>query len=304
MTKGGTEGAGARIRVGVAGWYYPDWRGVVYPSGERRSADQLRYLAEFVDVIEINNTFYRPPSPGAVDDWRRRVAGLEDFRFNVKLWRRFTHDRQGGLRHAELEDFLRRVGSIFELGPGGVLLAQFPHSFHNTAKNFEYLGELLDKIGGIPVAVELRHNTWDNPEAFAMLEERGAGLCSIDHPLFRGSIKPLDKVTSGVAYIRFHGRNKEHWFNDESGRDERYDYLYSPEELGPWIERARSMAEKAGEVYVITNNHFRGQAVCNAIMLKAVLTGRRALAPSSLLESFPELSAYADPDAPVQEKLF
>jgi len=304
MAKRNDKGYGSVIRVGVAGWYYPDWQGVVYPPDKKQSQDHLRYLAGFLDVIEINNTFYRPPQASAVADWRRRVAGIEGFTFTVKLWRRFTHEREKRRRPDELDDFLRRVGPLFEQGSGGVLLAQFPHSFHNTAENFAYLKELLRQIEGVPVVVELRRHTWDHPEVFAMLDELGAGICSIDQPLFRGSIRPLERVTGDVAYIRFHGRNKEHWFNEKSGRDERYDYLYSPEELAPWIERARRMANKAREVHVIANNHFRGQAVCNAIMLKSSLLGRRVRAPAPLVEHFPELKTYADSDAPVQEKLF
>ncbi len=304
MNKGNDPASNSRIRVGVAGWHYPDWEGVVYPSGERRSPDSLRYLAGFLDVIEINNTFYRPPAPSSVAGWLRRTADVVDFTFTVKLWRRFTHEREGRPRPAELEDFLGRVRPIFESVQGSVLLAQFPHSFHNNGENFGYLEELLQQTRGFTVAVELRHQTWDSPETFTMLDGLGAGICSIDQPMFKGSIRPLDREAGGIGYIRFHGRNREHWFNEKSGRDERYDYLYSPEELAPWIERARRMAEKASDVYVIANNHFRGQAVCNAIMFKASIEGRPVRGPAQLFEHFPELRAHAVPDAPVQETLF
>lgn len=303
MTQAHHENIATRIKVGVAGWSYPDWEGVVYPPGERRSLDRLRYLACFVDVIEINNTFYRPPEERVVAGWCRRVADVENFRFTVKLWQRFTHSREREWRAAELDDFLRRVRPVFDSGRGGVLLAQFPHSFHRTGENMHYLQRLLHGIAGIPVAVEFRHYTWDHADTFAMLDEFGAALCSIDQPLFRGSLKPLERVTGGIGYIRLHGRNREHWFNEASGRDERYDYLYSREDLAPWIERARRMAEGAREVYVIANNHFRGQAVCNAVMMKSSLTGRPAKAPATLIEHFSALREHADPDAPIQETL-
>ncbi|UCD57642.1 MAG: DUF72 domain-containing protein [Candidatus Hydrogenedentota bacterium] len=294
----------ARIRVGVAGWYYPDWQGVVYPSAGKHARDHLRYLAGFVDVIEINNTFYRPPETSDVANWCGRVADIEEFAFTIKLWQRFTHSRGERWRPSELKDFLRRVRPVFDSGLGKALLAQFPHSFHRTPENTAYLSELLGQIQGFPVAVELRHYTWNSSDAFSMLEELGAGMCSIDQPMFRGSLGPLDRVTGGLAYIRLHGRNRGNWFNEKAGRDERYDYLYSDDELAPWIESARRMAERAREVYVIANNHFRGQAVCNAIMFKASLLGRRMRAPAALLENFPVLKAHADPDAPVQETLF
>ena len=313
----------ARVRVGVAGWYYPDWQGIVYPSG-RRGVDHLRYLAQFVDVIEINNTFYRPPETSDVANWCDRVADIKGFTFTVKLYQRFTHmDGEGSdsgdspdstaqsarnswdsPRRNQLQDFLRRVRPMFERGLGGALLAQFPHSFHRTPEDEAYLRELLRQIEGIPVVVEVRHYTWNSPDTFAMLRELGAAMCSIDQPMFRGSLKPLEQVTSEIAYIRLHGRNKKNWFSEKAGRDERYDYLYSDAELAPWVGRARRLAEKVREVYVIANNHFHGQAACNAVMFKSLLLSRTVPAPAQLIRSFPELKAYAKPDAPIQEELF
>ncbi len=311
------------MRVGVAGWYYPDWQGIVYPSG-RRGVDHLRYLAQFVDVIEINNTFYRPPETSDVANWCERVADIKDFVFAVKLYQRFTHMGEevpgtgdspdstsqstrkswDSPRRAELLDFLRRIRPIFDRGLGGALLAQFPHSFHRTPENEAYLRELLRQIEGIPVVVEVRHYTWNSPEALATLRELGAAICSIDQPMFRGSLKPLEQVTSDIAYIRLHGRNKKNWFSEKADRDQRYDYLYSDTELAPWVERARRLAEKAREVYVIANNHFHGQAACNAIMFKSLLLKRPVSAPAQLMKAFPGLKAYANPDAPLQEELF
>jgi uncharacterized protein YecE (DUF72 family) len=309
---------GGRIMVGVAGWSYPDWEGIVYPPGRGHQPDRLKYLAGFIDVIEINNTFYRPPEERTVADWRCRVEEIEGFSFTVKLWRRFTHQREDKWKPAELEDFLGRVRPLLKGGEtaDGVLLAQFPHSFHCTTENLAYLKELVRRIEGVSVAVELRHNSWDNPETFGMLDELGAGICSIDQPMFRDSLEPVERVTGGLGYIRLHGRNRAHWFNEKSGRDDRYNYLYSRDDLAPWVERARRMAGKIAEkgkqkgkqkgkgVYVIANNHFRGQAVSNAIMLKASLSGKRVKAPATLLEHFPDLGKHADPDAPMQETLF
>lgn len=293
----------ASLKVGVAGWSYPDWQDIVYPTGVASARDHLRYLAEFVDVIEINTTFYHPPEIDTVMRWCDRVGDIENFTFAVKLWQRFTHSHEERWQPAELQDFLRRVSPVFDRGLGGAMLAQFPYSFHLTAENMAYLQGLLQQIEGIPVVVEVRHDTWNKSEVFAMLKECGAGLCSIDQPMFRGSLAPIDRVASNIAYVRLHGRNKEYWFAEEASRDERYNYLYSDAELEPWIKRVRKMAAKAREVYVIANNHFRGQAVCNALMLKASLQGERARAPAVLLEHFPKLREYADPDAPVQEKL-
>jgi uncharacterized protein YecE (DUF72 family) len=289
--------------VGVAGWYYPDWQGIVYPAG-LQTADQLKYLAGFVDVIEINNTFYRPPEASDVERWRRQVCDISDFRFTLKLLRRFTHSREERWQPSELEDFLSRIRPMFHGGPGGALLAQFPHSFHFTRENAEYLETMLRRIEDIPVAVEVRHHSWGHEEALGLLRNLGAAICSIDQPMFSGSLGPVEEVTSDLAYIRLHGRNKKTWFAAKADRDERYDYHYDHEELEPWVERALRMANKAREVYVIANNHFRGQEVSNALMLKSMLQKKRVRAPAPLLESFPSLRNYVIPDAPVQEKLF
>jgi uncharacterized protein YecE (DUF72 family) len=294
----------SRVRVGVAGWYYPDWNGVVYPPGEARAKDHLSYLAGFVDVIEINNTFYRPPDVHAVLDWCNRVGGGDAFKFTVKLWQRFTHSRDEMWTSSELDDFLLRIRPIFDRGLGGAVLVQFPHSFHRTKENIAYLKRLVRHLEEYPVVVEMRHYTWEGPDVRALFEELGAGICSIDQPMFRGSLGPSDRVSGGLAYIRLHGRNKANWFNDKAGRDDRYDYLYPEEELAPWVQRACIMAEQAGDVYVIANNHFRGQAVCNALMFKALLLGRPVRAPSVLVEKFSILKPYVTPDAPVQEDLF
>jgi uncharacterized protein YecE (DUF72 family) len=297
-----TDKKNPHIHVGVAGWYYPDWQGIVYPAGMPKM-DHLKYLASFVDAIEINNTFYRPPEPADVARWCGQVENIPGFRFTLKLWQRFTHSREERWEPAELADFLARVRPIFERGLGGALLAQFPHSFHFTRENAEYLEALVSRIGGIPLVVEVRHKSWDNPEAFSLLRNIDAGICSIDQPMFRGSLGPVEEVTGEVAYIRLHGRNYKTWFSSKAGRDERYDYLYKEKELEPWAGRALRLAEKAEDVYAIANNHFRGQEVCNALMLKSMLEKRRVRAPAPLLQSFPILNNYVVPDTPVQGTL-
>jgi uncharacterized protein YecE (DUF72 family) len=265
--------------------------------------DQLRYLAGFVDVIEINNTFYRPPEPSDVQRWRRQVSDLPDFRFTLKLLQRFTHMREEW-DPSELTDFLARIRPMFEEGRGGAMLAQFPHSFHFTKENAAYLDGLLDRIAGIPMAVEVRHGSWEDAGALALLRSHGAALCSIDQPMFKESLPPTEELTGALGYIRLHGRNYKTWFSPKGNRDKRYDYLYKKEQLEPWVERALRLADKSKDIYVIANNHFRGQEVCNALMLKSMLLKKKINAPSKLLESFPVLSDYVVPDAPVQAKLF
>ena len=124
----------------------------------------------------------------------------------------------------------------------------------------------------------------------------------MDQPGFRDSRGPGAGVTAGVAYVRVHGRNYRDWFRAGAGRDARYDYLYSAGQLEPWAERVREMAgsTRAPDVYVITNNHFRGQAPANAKMLEAMVERRRVEVPPELLAAYPAaLGPFADAPAPV-----
>jgi uncharacterized protein YecE (DUF72 family) len=145
--------------------------------------------------------------------------------------------------------------------------------------------------------VELRHASWNSATIYQTLEDLGVGFCNIDQPLFAKSIKPSATSTSMVGYVRLHGRNYQNWFREEAGPEERYDYLYSPDELEPWIARIKEIAKQTKETYVITNNHFRGQAVTNALEVKAVIEEERVPGPAPLLELYPRLIESIVPEA-------
>src|SRR5205814_752770 len=124
------------------------------------------------------------------------------------------------------------------------------------------------------------------------------GFVNIDQPLYHNSIGPSTHVTSHVGYVRVHGRNYKEWFREKAGVEQRYNYLYKPEELEPWVVRAREIADDPGtrEVYVITNNHYKGKAVANALMMKSMLSGDLVPAPSGVFEAYGDvLEAYAVP---------
>jgi uncharacterized protein YecE (DUF72 family) len=149
--------------------------------------------------------------------------------------------------------------------------------------------------------LEVRHATWNVPEFFAELMERGIGFVNIDQPLFSNSIEPSAVATSHVGYVRVHGRNYKDWFRENAGRDARYDYLYPPKELKPWAERTRELAEEPAteDVFVVTNNHYRGKAVANALMLQSMVEGKPKPAPPTLLAEYGKsLKGYAKPAEP------
>ena len=256
-----------KVRVGVAGWSYTDWEGTVYPQHGSKF-DHLAYLASFFDTIEINSPFYRIPPPSHAKSWVRRVASNPDFKFTTKVFRGFTHDK-ATLADAEVKAFQQYLDPLAGSGRLGGLLLQFPWSFKNSPESCEKLESLFRAFADYPKALEVRHASFQNDEFFRFLDEHGVGFVNVDQPLFHDSVKPADVTTGPLAYVRFHGRNYEKWFAHEESW-ERYNYLYSKEELEPWVERINRMA-KNKDTFVITNNHFRGQAVVNAADLKDAL---------------------------------
>lgn len=283
------------IRVGPAGWSYKDWEGVVYPQKPGKTFDPLEYLARFFNTIEINSSFYRPPTPSTTSSWARRVAATKDFTFTAKLNRVFTHERGKATREDE-KAFREGMGPLLEAGKLGAVLLQFPWSFKNTDEDRLYLTQLLERFREYPLVLEVRHTSWNNEHIYEWLEERGVGICNIDQPVFSRSIRPAAVTTSPVGYIRMHGRNYQDWFRDKAGRDERYNYLYTLDELDPWLDRIKQVAKHTRETYVITNNHFRGQAVVNAVEIKAALTEERVPAPDPLFQHYPRLEESATHD--------
>jgi uncharacterized protein YecE (DUF72 family) len=148
------------------------------------------------------------------------------------------------------------------------------------------------------LVVEVRHTSWLAPEFLESLEEQGVGFVNIDQPLYHKSIGPSTHVTSSVGYVRVHGRNYKDWFREKATVEQRYDYLYKPSELEAWVERTREIAASpdTGEVYVVTNNHYKGKAVANALMMKSMLTGAKVIAPPGVIDAYGEVVGdYAVP---------
>ncbi|MEN6560749.1 MAG: DUF72 domain-containing protein [Acidobacteriota bacterium] len=279
----------AKYCVGTAGWSYEDWEGIVYPSPRPRGFHPLEYLPRFIDIVEVNSTFYRPAPPAMVQSWLRRIEARPDFLLSLKLYQAFTHAREG-FTAKDVDDVRRATDLVRLRGRLAALLVQFPWSFRNSPANLEYLRRLLDLFAGYPLAVEVRHAGWDAPAFYDLLRERGSAFCNIDQPLFDDSIAPSAvSTTPDFAYVRLHGRNAGNWFREGAGRDDRYDYLYARDELDGWITRIKELGAKSGKVYVITNNHYRGQAMANALQIRNMITGQKVDVPEPMLEKYPVL---------------
>ncbi len=275
--------------IGPAGWSYPDWKGIVYPAREK--VDQLAFLARMFNTVEINNSFYKPLPPATSRNWIDRVSGTPGFLFTVKLYRRFTHERDR-LQPEEEGLFKAGIDPFMDEGKLGALLMQFPYSFHYTKENREALAALLERFRDYPVVVEFRHREWNRPSVLESLSRRNVGFCNVDQPNVSRSLERTGHVTGETAYLRLHGRNAAQWFRDGAGA-ERYDYLYSEEELKEMAASVEVMRERAHRIFIITNNHLAGQAVANGVQLQMLLTGKAAPVPETLVDRYPILRGPA-----------
>jgi uncharacterized protein YecE (DUF72 family) len=287
----------ASLRVGPAGWNYKDWEGIVYPAGAGKSFDALAYLADYFDAIEINSSFYAPPRPRDAAGWARRVRNNPRFRFTAKAWQRLSHERDEATKAsvaADCDAVRRSMAPLAEVNMLGALLVQFPWSFRHTEQNLAYLERLFHLLAGFPLALEVRHGSWNQEEFYTFLREQGVAFCNVDQPVLGDSMGPSRRVTARIGYLRLHGRNYRTWFQKDAGRDARYDYLYTKPEIKEVSDRIRAIKQEAEETYAITNNHFRGQALVNAIEILEELDARPAAVPSLLAAAYPRLSGEGD----------
>ena len=279
-------------RIGPAGWCYKDWAGIVYPAQKPRGFHELTFLGHYFDTIEINVTFYRPLARNMAVNWLRRIEQNKNFLFTAKLWRGFTHERNASPR--DEREFKDGIAPLAEAARLGALLLQFPWSFRNTQENRDYVARLRAQFADYPLVLEVRHASWSEPGTLDNLEQLDIGLCNIDQPLFKRSIKPSALATSAIGYVRLHGRNYQSWFTENKHVGERYDYLYSVEELEPWLDRIKTVERAAKDTYIVTNNHYLGKAVVNAIEISSILKSKPVAAPASLVERYPELKEFTN----------
>ncbi len=291
-----------KLYVGPAGWSYPDWEGIVYPTRHPSRFKPLEYIAQYFDCVEVNSSFYRIPDPRTVRNWVSVVRGMERFRFTAKLWQRFTHERGTHFTAEEVKAFRGAIDPLADAGRLAAVLLQFPWSFKNGEDEREWLGDLAKAFGDYPLVVEVRHTSWDHEEMRAWMRDRRLNWCNIDQPALKQCLGPSAHATGPVGYVRFHGRNEANWFAQE-GRDARYDYYYSDKELEGWVGRITTLLQEAQNAYVIANNHFRGQGPANALQLRAKLTKGPVLVPDPLRKAFPDLEAIAKAP-PGQRELF
>ena len=307
------------LRIGTSGWNYPagkgTWNGLFYPATRSKKAgtagfDELRFYAEHFNTVEVNSTFYGQPRADVTAAWAARTP--PGFEFSLKLYQKFTHPkmfREAALKAApgsegtlldllaqvtrsDIDDFRAGIEPLASAGKLGAILAQFPASFKDSAASRDYLSQLLRLFGEYSVAVELRHRSWSDAvgETLALLNGFNAAWVQIDEPKFHFSIRQnyLPNVT-GFYYMRLHGRNVAQWWRHDKSED-RYNYLYSGDELKEFAETAGAAKELVKKSYLYTNNHFAAKSVVNTVMLKAQLGEPiEGEYPPELVERYPEI---------------
>jgi uncharacterized protein YecE (DUF72 family) len=288
------------ILVGTAGWSYPDWENVVYPAG--KAAERLRAVARHLDCVEIDSSFYHPPTARTTESWVRSLDQQPGFRFTAKAWQRFTHERSVPWTQADYDLLANGLQPLREAGRLDSLLFQFPWSFRNDAKNRDWLGAIADAFADWPLAVEVRHDSWLEEETFELLRQRHITFCNIDQPTLAHCLPPTAHATTEVGYFRVHGRNAKNWFLEKQATPGgRYDYLYSAMELDELLAHITKITARTKKTFVIFNNHKDGKAFANALQLKARLSpAATLLAPVALRERFPALRACTVADGAEQ----
>ena len=247
--------------IGTSGFSYPDWVGPFYPPGTRPDR-MLPYYARRFRIVELNFSFYRMPSPGAFEHMVQRTP--LGFQFVVKMHSDVTHAQQlGGVRQ-----FLDALEPLRYTGRLAGVLCQFPQSFHCTSLTRSYLKQLAKRLAVYDGFVEFRHRSWNNERAIGELSELQTGIVSVDVPAIP-SLFPRRLVKTGsTIYLRFHSRRVALWYAD--GKD-RYDYLYSEEELKKWLDEIGELLADTERIYLLFNNCRKAQAAQNALQVKRLI---------------------------------
>jgi uncharacterized protein YecE (DUF72 family) len=273
---------------------------VFYPPsrGRAKGFDELSFYAGHFNTVEVNSTFYGQPRAEVSKTWVARTP--PGFEFSVKLYKKFTHPKMVDLEPAtvfDIDEFKRGIDPLASAGKLGALLAQFPPSFKSGPASLGYLNSLLEAFAGYELAVELRHKSWSDAfgETLSLLKTHGAAFVQIDEPKFKLSIaqNQLPNIPT-FYYMRLHGRNAAQWWTHEKAED-RYNYLYSAEEVSEFVETVGAAREIVKKAYLYTNNHFSAKSVANAAMIKKQLgEPLEGEYPGEFRERYPELAGVPE----------
>ena len=298
----------SRYYIGTAGWSYEDWEGIVYPARHGTPASILSPTSpDYIDIVEVNSTFYRPPSLAMSLSWVKKVDAFPGFLFAVKLHPGFhAMTRRRGRRRTRTI-FKQGIEPIAAAGRLAALLIQFPWSYREHAGPIQdILSALFRTVRRISAGRSRSAIRPGTPRVLRPPPRAPVGFCNIDQPVIGNSLRPSAVATKpDFSYVRLHGRNYRDWFRKDAGRDDRYNYLYAKDELEEWIEQDQAARQNGSDqVFVITNNHYRGQAMANALQIKNMITGEKLDIPGALLQQYPVLGDIVEKSGKGQTDLF
>ena len=254
------------LYIGTSGYDYPEWKGLFYPEKLARNKF-LEYYAYQFNSLELNGTYYRMPTAAQMQNMIERSQ--KRVKFSVKAFQGLTHNYEASQYKLLVYEFKKALEPLLIDSLLLCALFQFPESFHYEKERRVYLDLLLREVSDIPVVVEMRNSKWQNDQVYDALRERHAGWCITDNPNLKNLMK-LDYVSTGdIAYLRFHGRNAQMWYNGDNVT--RYDYLYTDTELQEFVEPIRQLLMRARIVQLFFNNHAKSQAVINAKKIELLL---------------------------------
>jgi uncharacterized protein YecE (DUF72 family) len=285
------------IFIGTASWTDKTLieSGRFYPKEANNAEARLRYYAENFPIVEVDSTYYYPPSDQAVDAWVNRTP--DEFTFHIKAWSLLTKhptrpnslapdlretatERKGKFLYAShlpdetMDEVWRRFAAslmpLHSTGKLGVIHFQYPEWFMPGTESRNYIVECQERLHNYRIAVEFRNSLWFEERklerTLEFLRSHDIPVTSVDMPQgFRSSMPPIAAATAkDLAYVRFHGRNTEQWDKPQEIATPRFAYKYTQEELAPWVPKLKELANQAKEVHVLMNNCYQDYAVQNA----------------------------------------
>lgn len=286
------------LYIGTAGWSYKDWIDSFYPKAQSKNFDWLEFYSRYFNVVEVNASYYTYISPKTVEGWIHKVEEKDDFLFTIKLHQDFTHKRNFKTEQIEaVKSNLKLLNNSSRLGG---LLIQFPYSFALTKENANHVKDLADIFSEYEKFIEVRHKSWFIERFTNFLAKNKSSLCTIDQPLIGEAVEFKPIKAGDNLYIRLHGRNEKAWkeslqnFSKDQTYEQqsvRYDYLYSPGELLEFERMIKDVKETVKRIFVLLNNHPKGNAVVNALELIHLLNERIKIAvPPTTLKTYPRLT--------------
>ncbi|MDB5308178.1 MAG: hypothetical protein JWO38_2380 [Gemmataceae bacterium] len=257
------------LRIGTAGYSYPDWVGAFYPRG-MTAHDLLPFYARHFPAVEVNSSFYRPPPLDQIDKMARRTPA--GFGFTLKVPRTVSHDRDP----ADLPAFKAAADRMAALGKLLGLMVQVPEAFHNSAANRDWLKQIADGLRPHTLAVEFRHHSWATPALVEWAAAAAVDVVSVGVPDLPTLFPSGPRVANRRVYARLHSQNADNWYK---GGEDRYDYDYPEPVIRKWATALKAVADagRADSGVFFFTNCVNTQAVANARTLSAVL---KATAPS------------------------